>query len=466
MAAAPGGPPELLALDPANNGPGAPYRVRCPPARAVEGGGLGQAAGRALAWRSTPALLRCALLAGGTLPRASATAAASAAASPDPVSTAGPDPIAALAGAVDWGWADAVAGAAGWGPPLAASLLAGGAGGAVAPASWDPVRPRLLACLGGGTARLLTTTPGDALARAYPFPAAHPHAGQSAVRWADPDLGAWPAFAGLRCSSATLRPGDVAVIPPGAMVHAELVPTEEGGGMTADGCVLLILHLAPSPCPSPLSSSSPPLLSLTRPPAADRGALAVRAVLGAEAILAAAVGVEQVRAWLAAVATGAAPPRTSAAAAAGTGLPTPLGLGSVRGAAVAAACGRAARLLATAAGGSAAGGAALAAVAVTRRLVPTPWCDDPAAPSPDAPLLAADAAAGWPLRFALDLTEEEAAYPELFRRSLAAKRAPEARGRALPPPRGGWGRLGLGWEGGAGLPALPAPTAADEEQQQ
>ena len=468
LAGTPHGPPELLPLDPALNGPGAPYRVRCPRASPVTAGGgggawrLGGAAAAAAAWGATPALVRAPLLPGGALPPASAVLAAAARAAPDPLAACGADPAAAVAACLDWAWIESVTAAAGWGPPLAASLLAGGAAGAVCPAAWDPHHPRLLLCLGGGTARMLVTTPGDALARAYPFPLHHPHAGASMVRWADPDCGAWPAFAGLRCLSATLRCGDVGVVPPGAMAHIELVPGGGGGGTGGeegrDGCVLLVVVLAPAP-PPPRPPLPPPPLALARPPATDAGALAVRAVLHAEAVLASALGIERVRPWLAAVGRGAAPPPTSAAAAGGAGLPAPLDLGTVRGAAIAGALSSAAAALALAAGGSGEGGAALARLAVACRLRPTPWCDEGGGGPPADPLLLADAAAGWPLRFAIDLTEEEAAYPELFRRAVAAKKGPEGRGAALPAPARGWGRLGLGgWgnggEGGGGVRAL------------
>ena len=386
----PSGHPVLLPLDDACNGAGSPYRIRAPATR-VSRAPLADAAARAGAWGSRASAVSATLIQGGERVCGGGGRGAHAA-------KRGPL-AAAAASSLDWAWLSSCASEAGWGPPLALQLTLAGARGAVLPARASGA-DALIAPV-AGAARALLVPPRDFLARAYPYPVSHPAHGASMVDWGAPDLAAWPAFALLSCRVAHLTPGDALRVTAGWGLHVELPPDGAGGAT-----VLLTATLGRGDGPR------------------SRGALELQAALSAEARLGDAFNSPvRVRDALGALG-GGGDVRTWLVALALPSLSSPDGAAAAAAAAAADALADAAALLEVGSGRGRAGAAALARTLRARRHRPTPWLECPAAD----PVAAADV-----LMLCVDeRTDEERAYPSLFRAACEAKVAAR---RPLAPER-------------------------------
>ena len=119
---------------------------------------------------------------------------------------------------LDWEWLLPLLGAHRFGP-VAEVRLCGGMRDGLLPARYDPWE-RLL-CGIAGRRRVLLLSPDHAFRGLYPYPAHHPYDRYSMVDFDKPDLDKWPLFRDVRGISCILRPGDVLYVPRDWFCHVQ-----------------------------------------------------------------------------------------------------------------------------------------------------------------------------------------------------------------------------------------------------
>lgn len=119
---------------------------------------------------------------------------------------------------LDWEWLLPLLEAHRFGPVSEVRLCSGMRDGLL-PARHDPWE-RLL-CGVAGRRRVLLVSPEHAFRGLYPYPVHHPYDRYSMVDFDRPDLEKWPAFRDVRGLSCVLRPGDVLYVPRDWFCHVQ-----------------------------------------------------------------------------------------------------------------------------------------------------------------------------------------------------------------------------------------------------